>query len=138
MRRRLSFDNEAEMSSQTHLYGVCARAALFFAAFVAVSTILACSSVYLAAAAPSSPTSQDTATQVKSLHWRFFALFCFGGKSSPCPVLHSIATCCILGWVAEHFWGDSRNSCHQYFVIYGTSRSIIKIKVLEAICSILR
>ena len=53
-----SFDNETEMSSQTYLYGVCARAALLFAAFVALSTILACSSVYLAAASPSSTLEQ--------------------------------------------------------------------------------
>ena len=56
------------MSSQTHLYGVCARAALLFAAFVAVSTILACSSVYLAAASPSSTPAQhkqDASAQVR-------------------------------------------------------------------------
>ena len=63
-----SFHNEGEMSSQTHLYGVCVRAALFFAAFVAVSTILACSSVYLAAASPSSTPAQPkhyASTQVR-------------------------------------------------------------------------
>ena len=50
----------------TNLYGSCARAALFFAAFVAVSTLLACSSVYLAAASPSSTRRDASPTQVRS------------------------------------------------------------------------
>ena len=57
-------------SQQTHLYGMCARAALFFAAFVAASTILACSSVYLAATSgseedPGRQTMQDISSQVR-------------------------------------------------------------------------
>ena len=75
------------MSSQTHLYGVCAHAALFFAAFVALSTILACSSVYLAAASPSSsnpaqPKHFASTTQVRrsifsrGLGWIFWSLLC--------------------------------------------------------------
>ena len=52
---------------QTHLYGMCARAALFFAAFVATSTLLACFSVYLAATSGSATgrQTQDISSQVR-------------------------------------------------------------------------